>query len=304
MDTKKFQAMVISVTQGSFTQASDILGYTQSGLTHMMNALEQEVGFQILQRGHFGIRLTPEGERIMPFVTEFLQSADRLNEEIRIINDQVNESITIGAYSSMASHWLPAILDDFRKEHPNVQVNIYDASRAQLFANVQSGRYDMAFTSAPCDENVDWYPLHDDPLLALLPKSAQQNPMRKFAVERYTGMQFLMPADGYETDIMAVLNAHGAHPDILTTSVSDPAIISMVAHGLGVSMLSELCIKGYEESVCALPLCPRHSRHLGIILRKNAIVKPIVMRLIECAGITVNRLYQAEDAARALHEKI
>ena len=80
MDTKKYEAMVTSIQQGSFTRAADLLGYTQSGLTHMMNALETEVGFQLLHRGHFGIRLTPEGERIMPMVTEFLQAADRLRE--------------------------------------------------------------------------------------------------------------------------------------------------------------------------------------------------------------------------------
>lgn len=291
MDTKKYEAMVTSIQQGSFTRAADILGYTQSGLTHMMNALETEVGFQLLQRGHFGIRLTQDGERVMPMVMEFLQAADRLREEIRAINDQASETITVGSYSSIASHWLPLILDAFRKEYPNVQVNIHDESRPQLFQGVQSGRFDMAFTSAPKDENVEWYPLHDDPLLALLPKSSQVEPGGKFAVENYAGRQFLMPSDGYDKDILEVLNARNIRPEILTTSVSDPAIISMVAHGLGVSMLSELSIRGYEESVCAMPLAPSYSRHLGIIVRKNAIMKPTMVKLIECARATVAQMY-------------
>ena len=295
MDTKKYEAMVNSIQQGSFTRAADLLGYTQSGLTHMMNALEAEVGFQLLQRGHFGIRLTPDGERIMPMVTEFLQAAERLREEIRAINDQASETITVGSYSSIASHWLPPILDAFRRDFPNVQVNIHDESRPQLFLNVQSGLFDMAFTSAPKDEPVDWHPLHDDPLLALLPKSSREDMAQKFAVENYAGKQFLMPADGYDTDILEVLQAHSIRPEILTTSVSDPAIISMVAHGLGVSMLSELSIRGYEENVCALPLNPGYSRRLGIIVRKNAIMKPAVVKLIECARTTVNKLYQTNS---------
>ncbi len=291
MDTKKYEAMVTSIEQGSFTRAADILGYTQSGLTHMMNALETEVGFQILKRGHFGIRLTSNGERILPLVQEFLQAADRLNEEIRGINDQTSDFITIGAYSSIASHWLPHILDSFKREYPNVQVNVHDKDRTALFENVQSGHFDLSFTSAPRGENVQWFPLHEDPLLALLPKSAHQFPSRKFSIDQYTGMQFLMPAFGFDCDILDVLNTYDVHPDIMTTTVSDPAIISMVSHGLGVSMLSELCIKGYEESVCALPLSPRHTRTLGIIVRKNAILKPMVTKLIECAEKTVKELY-------------
>ncbi len=295
MDTKKYEAMVTSIQQGSFTRAADVLGYTQSGLTHMMNALETEVGFQLLRRGHFGIRLTPDGERIMPMVMEFLQASERLREEIRAINDQASETITVGSYSSIASHWLPLILDAFRKEYPNVQVNIHDESRPLLFQDVQSGRVDMAFTSAPKDENVNWYPLHDDPLLALLPKNSQVDSGEKFAVESYAGRQFLMPSDGYDTDILEVLNARGIRPEILTTSVSDPAIISMVAHGLGVSMLSELSIRGYEESVCAMPLAPSCCRHLGIIVRKNAIMKPTMVKLIECARTTVAQMYQEKE---------
>ena len=43
MDTKKYEALLASARLGSFTKAAQELGYTQSGLTHMMNALEQEL---------------------------------------------------------------------------------------------------------------------------------------------------------------------------------------------------------------------------------------------------------------------
>ena len=295
MDTKKFEAMVTAVTQGSFTRAADMLGYTQSGLTHMMNALEAEVGFRLLERGHFGIRLTPDGERIMPLIGRFLEASDQLSEEIRAINDQANVLISVGAFASIATHWLPAILDRFRSEYPNVQVTVQDGPRDRLFADVIAGRIDLAFTSVPKGESVDWYPLHEDPLLALLPKTAYAERYEKFAVEDYAGTEFLMPAFGNAADILDVLNSHNVHPEILTTMTSNQALISMVAHGLGVSMLSELTIRGYEQSVCALPLSPAYARTLGIITRKNAIPKPTVARLIACAHEVIDELYTGKD---------
>ena len=48
MDTKKPEALVASVELGSFTRAAEQLGYTQSGLTHMMNSLEKDIGFTVL----------------------------------------------------------------------------------------------------------------------------------------------------------------------------------------------------------------------------------------------------------------
>ena len=48
MESKKLEALMMSVDLGSFTRAAEVLGYTQSGLTHMMNSLEKEIGVPLL----------------------------------------------------------------------------------------------------------------------------------------------------------------------------------------------------------------------------------------------------------------
>ena len=52
VDSKKLEILMTAVDLGSFTKTSEVVGYTQSGLTHMMDALEKEVGFPLLQRNH------------------------------------------------------------------------------------------------------------------------------------------------------------------------------------------------------------------------------------------------------------
>ena len=64
MDIIKCEAALAAAEQGSLTAAAELLGYTQSGLTHMMNSLEKDIGFPVLLRGRQGVRLTPAGERI------------------------------------------------------------------------------------------------------------------------------------------------------------------------------------------------------------------------------------------------
>ena len=69
METKKWEALLTAVELGSFTRAAEKLGCTQSGLTHMMNSLEGEVGFPLLVRDRYGVRLTTAGERLLLFDT-------------------------------------------------------------------------------------------------------------------------------------------------------------------------------------------------------------------------------------------
>lgn len=82
METKKWEALLTAVELGSFTRAAEKLGCTQSGLTHMMNSLEGEVGFPLLVRDRYGVRLTTAGERLLPAVRELLQTERRLEGEI------------------------------------------------------------------------------------------------------------------------------------------------------------------------------------------------------------------------------
>ena len=87
MESKKLEALMMSVDLGSFTRAAEVLGYTQSGLTHMMNSLEKEIGVPLLERGRSGVRLTPEGERVAPAIRDFLDSASRLDAALTQAGD-------------------------------------------------------------------------------------------------------------------------------------------------------------------------------------------------------------------------
>ncbi|MBO7669585.1 MAG: LysR family transcriptional regulator [Oscillospiraceae bacterium] len=75
MDSKKVHAMLLAVERGSLTSAAAELGYTQSGLTHMMNALEEEVGLNLLVRSKNGVCLSPAGQALRPAMQAFLDSA-------------------------------------------------------------------------------------------------------------------------------------------------------------------------------------------------------------------------------------
>ena len=147
MDTRKLEALLTAVELGSFTRAAEVLGYTQSGLTHMMNSLEKDIGFTVLLRGRSGVRLTPAGQRILPLVRDCLTSTAALEREISLINTHKEDSVRVAAYESIARHWLPEIIQQFRREHPDVTVDIQMGSVDEVYRWVLEDRVDMCFAS-------------------------------------------------------------------------------------------------------------------------------------------------------------
>ena len=103
MDSKKISALLLAVEKGSLTSAAAELGYTQSGLTHMMNALEEELGLNLLVRSKNGVRLSPSGLALKPKMQALLASAQALEDEAAQLRQRSSSTLRLGAYSSVAS---------------------------------------------------------------------------------------------------------------------------------------------------------------------------------------------------------
>ena len=280
MDAKKLAALAAAVDQGSFTRAAEQLGYTQSGLTHMMNSLEREIGFSVLLRDRRGVRLTPAGQRIMPMVRQCLAANQALEREIALVNSHQEETVRVASYASIAMHWLPELIEQFRRRCSGVSVDVQMGSVEEVYRWVREGRVDMAFASRQESSTLDWTPLKPDPLLATLPASLD--------VRRLEGQEFLMPSLGFHLDIMRALDRCGVTPVIRDTQVSDTVIISMVEHGLGVSILSRLVLKGRSDDVLALPLDPPAVRELGVATLPH--LRPLARKFLQFTAEMVEKL--------------
>ena len=291
MESKKLEALLMAVDLGSFTKAAEVLGYTQSGLTHMMNSLEKEVGFTLLERGRSGVRLTEEGERIAPAVREFLQANARLDSVIEQVASSRSELIRISAYASIAMHWLPGIIQRFREECPDVNVDIRMADHVDVpYELLSQGKMDAILVSPQDDGNYEWVHLADDPMYAVLPESFDVQGRTSFPLTEFEGRDFIMPAQGFDKDIMRIFNAIHVKPHILPTWVDDPTVISMVRHGLGVSMMTELTLRGRADGVTLLPVEPASSRELGLALRSFDTASDGLLRFIDCTKRVVEEM--------------
>ena len=283
MESKKLEALLMAVDLGSFTKAAEVLGYTQSGLTHMMNSLEKEVGFTLLERGRSGVRLTEEGERIAPAVREFLQANARLDSVIAQVASSRTEIIRVSAYASIAMHWLPGIIQRFREECPDVDVDIRMADHVDVpYELLAQGKMDAILVSPQDEGQYEWVHLADDPMFAVLPRDFDTQGITAFPLAAFEARDFIMPSQGFDKDIMRIFNRIGVKPHILPTWVDDPTVISMVSHGLGVSMMTELTVRGRTDGVKLLPVEPASSRELGLAVRSLDAASDGLRHFIDC----------------------
>lgn len=291
MDTKKYEALLASINMGSFTKAAEVLGCTQSGLTHMMNGLEQEFGFQLLIRGHHGVKPTPNCSRILPYIQKLVEANTALDVEIKRVNTMKDSVIRIGSYTSIIMHWLSDTVKKFNTDYPDITVEIKDGGADEIYGWVMDGTVDIGFLSRQEEYKTEWIPLKKDPLLAIMPPddshTAKQIPLTDF-----NGKKFLMPSYGLNKDIYRVFKKYGITPDISNSHMNYVVILSMVERGLGMSILSELLLKGRNDNIKIMDTKPKMYRELGIAIQSHKYATNTVKKFIEYTKETVESLYQ------------
>lgn len=295
MDTKKINALLLALEHGSLTAAAEEMGYTQSGMTHMMNALEDEFALKLLLRTKTGVHLSPAGEELLSDMIALSDCAANLERHIEKIKEYGTSSLKMGAYSSMTRQWLPAILADLRRTAPEMDVSVTVFSKMeQAYAAVKNGSLDCSIASYGQSmlSGLEWVHLRDDPLVAVLPPDCGFTGWA-YPVDNFKGQEFMMPSGGFELDVAPLLASDGSEskPLIRYSNLDDASLASMVAHGLGVTVLSDLVMQSISENVVAVPLSPYACRSLGIIFNKSRKRDKNIIRLVECAKRTIAEMY-------------
>jgi DNA-binding transcriptional LysR family regulator len=294
MDTKKLSALITALDKGSLTAAAEEMGYTQSGLTHMMNSLEDELGIKILVRSKGGVRLSPAGRELLPQMQAVVDSAEELQRSVDKLLRRSFTVLRLGAYSSVSRQWLPAMLASLRRACPEIDVSITTGSMQDGYNAVKNGELDCAIVSyqPTLCQGLSWIQLHDDPLLAILPQGYDIHG-GAFPVKQFDGREFLMPSDGMELDIVPAITPGNSrvNPEYRYTGLDDASIVSMVAHGLGVSVLSRLIMDGISDNVQAVPLLPSACRHLGIVVNEHLSHDKSIKSFVTCARETLAQIY-------------
>lgn len=125
METAKYRAFLTAIEKGTFSKAADQMRYTPAGVQQLVTALEQELGLTLLNRSNKGVTLNKDGERMLPLIKDLLRQESQIQEMASAINGLLVGSISIASYFSVATHWLPGLIADFQRMHPNIEFHIW-----------------------------------------------------------------------------------------------------------------------------------------------------------------------------------
>jgi LysR family cys regulon transcriptional activator len=149
MKLHQFKYLAAIVQNGlNITAAARALHTSQPGVSKQIKLLEDELGFQVFEReGRTLTRVTPAGEAVIEKalrILEEVQNVKRLSEELR---DEKRGSLSIATTHTQARYVLPPIVQQFRRQYPDVDLNLHQGTSEQIAALADDDRFDFAINT-------------------------------------------------------------------------------------------------------------------------------------------------------------
>ncbi len=277
MAQSKYKIFLSVVELGSLTRAAEKCGITQSAVSHALSALESASGLNLLRRSRGGVRLTAEGEKLLPAIRRIVEAVEAFESEAAQLGRQEGCLISIGAFASVAVHWLPRIIKDFQQTHPQVDFRMLTGDYHDIAQWFQDGSIDVGFVTREMKlPGATTIPLTEDRLLAVLPADHPLAGRERIAAGELQGENFISLMENSNQDARGVLEAAGVQVDVKYTAKDDYAIIAMVEAGLGVSIMPELLLEGHTEGVAKVEIEGARRRTIGLAVSAAGAGQPSV----------------------------
>lgn len=291
MESARCKAFMYAADTGSFTKAAERLNYTPSGVSQLVGALENETGLTLLRRTRKGVTLTPDGEILLPAVREFLEKENRIYELAAEVKGLLVGSVTIAAYSSISTHWLPEVIRDFEQDYPQIEIRLMEGIRQEVTRWLDEKKADIGFLSYQEPMPYEWTPLDYDEMLAVLPKDHLYESKESYPLINCETDSFIMPALGRDDDVVSLFERNGIKLNIHFTTLENFATMAMIEKGLGMSVMNNLITEKWNCDIVKIPVDPPSRITLGLAVPSYKQASPAVKRFIKYA---VERLKKIE----------
>ena len=282
MDTEKCRALLKTLETGSLSAAAEELGYTPSGISRMMAAMEQEAGFPLLIRSRSGVQATDELKQLLPLLQEAVDLNQRYTETAAKIRGLDIGHITIGTSYNFYYKWLSRLMADFGKKYPGIAITIVEGTSSQLARRVEERSLDFCIISRR-QGDFRWILLKEDPLVAWVPQNHPAVKCGFLTVESLRRQPFIEIYPGQETDNSRFFAQQGFRPDIRYATADTFAAYSMVEAGLGITLVNNLFADMWQGGAAVLPLSPAQSVDIGIAAAPKETASPAAGRFVDFA---------------------
>lgn len=233
---------------GSFSAAARALGCTQPAVSQQMKALELAAGTPLVVRGGRETRLTEAGVALVRHADGILAGLTAAEEEVAAIAGLRAGRVRLVSFPSGTATLVPGAVAEMRAAHPGTEVSLVEAEPPRSVEMLRAGDCDIALAFRYADAEESWddlvvRPLLADPLVGVVPPGHPLAGADGVELGELAGERWIAGCPRCRTHLVGLCARAGFAPRIDFATDDYPAVVGLVAAGVGVAVLPRLALE-------------------------------------------------------------
>jgi len=249
LEVRHLRTLIALAETGTVSRAAERVHLTQSALSHQLKALESHYGTAVVKRHGQTVKLTESGHRLVALARSVMGEVQTAERDLAKLARTPARTLRIALECHTCFDWLMPIMDVFRKDWPEVELDLVSGFHPNPIAMLADGKTDLVIGSENKPRRgIVHHPLFRFEVLAVLPTDHPLREKRYLSAgdfARETLITYPVPEDRIDL-IRRVLKPAKVHPRRRTTELT-VAILQLVASRRGVAALPNWGIKNYLD---------------------------------------------------------
>lgn len=282
---KQLRAFCYAAQAGSISKAAERMFLSQPSVSLQVKALEVEMNITLFERRGPRIRLTPEGQVLYELASPLVAGIDALPAAFaeRWGNMDSGE-LNIAAGESTILYIMPKFMTEFARHYPGIRLRLQNVTGRDGLSQLRADEVDFAVGSMlDVPDDISYFPIFSYEPMLITPLDHPLAHQRGVTLADISAYGLILPPRHLSTwgVVDLVFQQHNLSYSVILEAGGWEVIKRYVALGLGISIVSGICIAG-EEGIAAVPLSEYFpKRTYGVVLRRGKFLSPAARRFIE-----------------------
>jgi LysR family transcriptional regulator, low CO2-responsive transcriptional regulator len=288
MDFDQLETFLEVARLSSFSRAAEKRFRTQPAISSQIRSLEEEVGARLLDRSGGKVSITASGKLFQKFAEETLAARKAAMTAIAETERVPRGEIVVGANEGTCLHILPEVFASFKKQYPDVAVNIKRADYAKILESVIDNSVDFGVISLPVtDTRLTVVPVHRDELVIITPPQHPLAKQKSATIAEVANYPLIMPKSGHTRDNLdALFHERKLKPRYTMELDSSELLKRFVAVDAGIGFIARSFVPEdvRANALAAIAIADaKIKRDLALVFRKDKALSRAALAFIDIA---------------------
>lgn len=294
---RQLRVFVTVAQTKSFSRAGDVIGLSQSAVSHSVKELERQTGMRLLDRTTREVVLTEAGQQLASRLERVLDELNGILRDVGRVGQQLSGTVRVAASQTISAHLIPQCIAESNHRYPEINFVLHDRPQQWVLESIRQGDVDFGIVIDPGPvTDLECEVVLSEPFLLLCREDDPLASLPQVTWQALEGANLVLQdyASGSRPLIDAALASQRINATIVQEIGHPATLFPMVEAGIGISVLPALALPLPQGSCLTVRrFMPCIERKLMLVRRKNRSLSGAAHALWEVVGMQAQRLMEA-----------